>query len=399
MTWIDSRVGLHQGLSAGLIVSLSLLSGCVSEKPASTVQSPPFVFRSLKLEQKTKQGLMDWSLNSPEARYELNRRLVRARQPVGVLYRKGKPSFRVQSDLALVVNDGEQILLEGDVKLQQLNGSKLLIQGDRLRWRPQQGILLIEQRPRATDKDSRISASEAQLLQTTNDLTLRGVVQLERWSKPMDTTNPDTTLRTGRAEWNLDSGLLNAKGPVLAQRRDQEGTVLEQLQGQSVQGNTRVGDLVVMAPVTVRMPRQKGILKAQDTTWNFRTQIVRTELPFEAELDRTRIFGKAFQAELNKTTVLIQGDCRIQQPGESLDATTCRWNWGTEEVLAEGNVLLKRDANEQITRASKLMGRVGEQGRITFTAPGGKVESQVRFPSDQPADPNQSSRKSAPVEF
>ena len=399
MTWIDSRVGLHQGLSAGLIVSLSLLSGCVSEQPASTVQSPPFVFRSLKLEQKTKQGLMDWSLNSPEARYELNRRLVRARQPVGVLYRKGKPSFRVQSDLALVVNDGEQILLEGDVKLQQLNGSKLLIQGDRLRWRPQQGILLIEQRPRATDKDSRISASEAQLLQTTNDLTLRGVVQLERWSKPMDTTNPDTTLRTGRAEWNLDSGLLNAKGPVLAQRRDQEGTVLEQLQGQSVQGNTRVGDLVVMAPVTVRMPRQKGILKAQDTTWNFRTQIVRTELPFEAELDRTRIFGKAFKAVLNKTTVLIQGDCRIQQPGESLDATTCRWNWGTEKVLAEGNVLLKRDANEQITRASKLMGRVGEQGRITFTAPGGKVESQVRFPSDQPADPNQSSRKSAPVEF
>ncbi len=399
MTWNDSSRRLRGGLSGALLVTMSLLTGCESEKPASTVQSPPFVFRSLKLEQKTKQGQMDWSLNSPEARYELNRRLVRARQPVGVLYRKGKPSFRVQSDLALVVNDGEQILLEGDVKLQQLNGSKLLIQGDRLRWRPEQGVLLIEQRPRATDKDSRISASEAQLLQTTNDLTLRGVVQLERWSKQTDASNPDTTLRTGRAEWNLDSGLLNAEGPVLAQRRDQEGTVLEQLQGQSIQGNTRVGDLMVMAPVLVRMPRQKGILKAQDTTWNFRTQIVRTELPFEAELDRTRIFGQAFQAELNNTTVVIQGDCRIQQPGESLDATTCRWNWGTEEVLAEGDVLLKRDANEQLTRASRLVGRVGEKGRITFTAPGGKVESQVRFPSDQPLDQDRRPRKSAPVEF
>ena len=383
----------------GCLVALLLLTGCVSEQPAATVQSPPFVFRSLKLEQKTRKGLMDWSLNSPEARYELNRRLVRAVQPVGVLYRKGKPSFKVQSDLALVVNDGEQILLEGDVKLQQLNGSKLLIQGDRLRWRPQEGVLLIEQRPRAFDQDSRISSRKAQLLQTTNDLTLKGVVQLERWTESSDPSKPDTTLRTGEAQWNLDSGVLNAEGPVLAQRRNLEGTVLQQLQGRSLQGNTRAGDLKVTAPVVVRMPPQKGVLKAQDIMWNFRSQIVRTEQPFEAELDRTRIFGSAFQAELKNTTVLIQDDCRIQQPGESLDARTCTWNWGTEEVLAEGNVVVKRDANDQLTRASKLVGRVGEKGRITFTAPGGRVESQVRFPADRPVDQTPRPRKSAPVEF
>ena len=383
----------------GCLVALLLLTGCVSEQPAATVQSPPFVFRSLKLEQKTRKGLMDWSLNSPEARYELNRRLVRAVQPVGVLYRKGKPSFKVQSDLALVVNDGEQILLEGDVKLQQLNGSELLIQGDRLRWRPQEGVLLIEQRPRAVDQDSRISSSKAQLLQTTNDLTLKGVVQLERWTESSDPSKPDTTLRTGEAQWNLDSGVLNAEGPVLAQRRNLEGTVLQQLQGRSLQGNTRAGDLKVTAPVVVRMPPQKGVLKAQDIMWNFRSQIVRTEQPFEAKLDLTRIFGSAFQAELKNTTVLIQDDCRIQQPGESLDARTCTWNWGTEEVLAEGNVVVKRDANDQLTRASKLVGRVGEKGRITFTAPGGRVESQVRFPADRPVDQTPRQRKSAPVEF
>ena len=383
----------------GCLVALLLLTGCVSEQPAATVQSPPFVFRSLKLEQKTRKGLMDWSLNSPEARYELNRRLVRAVQPVGVLYRKGKPSFKVQSDLALVVNDGEQILLEGDVKLQQLNGSELLIQGDRLRWRPQEGVLLIEQRPRAVDQDSRISSSKAQLLQTTNDLTLKGVVQLERWTESSDPSKPDTTLRTGEAQWNLDSGVLNAEGPVLAQRRNLEGTVLQQLQGRSLQGNTRAGDLKVTAPVVVRMPPQKGVLKAQDIMWNFRSQIVRTEQPFEAKLDLTRIFGSAFQAELKNTTVLIQDDCRIQQPGESLDARTCTWNWGTEEVLAEGNVVVKRDANDQLTRASKLVGRVGEKGRITFTAPGGRVESQVRFPADRLVDQTPRQRKSAPVEF
>ena len=395
MSQMPSRGRLH----GGLLITLILLAGCASERPVSTIQSPPFVFRSLKLEQKNKQGFIDWSLNSPEARYELSRRLVRARQPVGVLYRKGKPSFRVRSDLALVVNDGEQILLEGDVRLQQLNGSRLLIQGDRLRWRPEEGLLLIEQRPRASDQDSRISASEAELQQRTNDLTLKGVVQLERWSDNADPSKPDTTLRSGRARWNLDSGLLSADGPVLAQRRDEEGTVLEQLQGRRLEGNTLAGDLMVMAPVTVRMPRQKGVLRARDTTWNFRTQVVRTELPFEAELERTRIFGNGFMARLKETTVDINGDCRIEQPGESLDAQICRWNWSTEDVLAESSVELRRDDNDQLTRASKLMGKLGKQGRITFSAPGGKVQSQVRFPSDGAADRSPRSRESAPVQF
>ena len=393
------RMRARAALRVAMLAVITGLIGCADEGSGSTSEAPPFVFRSLKLNQKKPDGLMDWSLNSPEARYELSRQLVRARDPIALLYKDGKPSFRVQSDLALVVNDGEQILLEGDVRLQQLNGAKLLIQGDRLRWQPEQGLLLIEQRPRATDGTSRIGASEAQLQQRTNDLTLNGVVELERWNEDADASNPDTTLRTGPAQWNLDTGLLNAQGPVLGQRRDEEGTVLEQLQGQNLRGNTIQGDITVQAPVNVQIPREKGVLRAQDTTWNFREQTIRSEQPFEADLDEAQIAGGRFRADLNDTTVDVISDCRIEQPGEKLTADRCLWNWQSEEVLAEGNVQLLREANDQITRASRLEGRVGEEGLITFTAPGGKVESQVRFRSDE-QDPSSSRRnQSAPVEF
>lgn len=393
------RMRARAALRVAMLAVITGLIGCADEGSGSTSEAPPFVFRSLKLNQKKPDGLMDWSLNSPEARYELSRQLVRARDPIALLYKDGKPSFRVQSDLALVVNDGEQILLEGDVRLQQLNGAKLLIQGDRLRWQPEKGLLLIEQRPRATDGTSRIGASEAQLQQRTNDLTLNGVVELERWNEDADASNPDTTLRTGPAQWNLDTGLLNAQGPVLGQRRDEEGTVLEQLQGQNLRGNTIQGDITVQAPVNVQIPREKGVLRAQDTTWNFREQTIRSEQPFEADLDEAQIAGGRFRADLNDTTVDVISDCRIEQPGEKLTADRCLWNWQSEEVLAEGNVQLLREANDQITRASRLEGRVGEEGLITFTAPGGKVESQVRFRSDE-QDPSSGRRnQSAPVEF
>ena len=99
------------------VILSALVLGCSSStgNRSQTVAPPPFVFRKLELEQKKSSGDVDWKLSSPEARYELSRRLVRAKRPEGVLYSKNKPSFKIRADFAIVINDGEQIMLEGDV--------------------------------------------------------------------------------------------------------------------------------------------------------------------------------------------------------------------------------------------------------------------------------------------
>ena len=92
------------------VIFSALVLGCTSstENRSDTVAPLPFVFRKLELEQKKSGGDVDWKLSSPEARYELSRRLVRAKQPVGVLYSKNKPSFKLRADFAVVVNDGDK---------------------------------------------------------------------------------------------------------------------------------------------------------------------------------------------------------------------------------------------------------------------------------------------------
>ena len=190
-----------------------LVLGCASstENRSKTAAPLPFVFRKLELEQKKSSGDIDWKLSSPEARYELTRRLVRAKRPVGVLYSKNKPSFEIKADFAVVINDGEQIMLEGDVQLQQINGQKILIKGERLRWEPELSRLIMEQQPRAFDDRSRITATLAILQQDTNSLTLSGPVQLDRWQDKLALTiKPDTAVRTGQATWNLENGSLKA---------------------------------------------------------------------------------------------------------------------------------------------------------------------------------------------
>lgn len=369
-----------------------LVLGCASstENRSKTAAPLPFVFRKLELEQKKSSGDIDWKLSSPEARYELTRRLVRAKRPVGVLYSKNKPSFAIKADFAVVINDGEQIMLEGDVQLQQINGQKILIKGERLRWEPELSRLIMEQQPRAFDDRSRITATLAILQQDTNSLTLSGPVQLDRWQGKLAlTVKPDTAVRTGQATWNLENGSLKANGPVLGQRRDQEGVVLEQLEGRELTGNTQKGLITVKSPVIVTMPKNKGLLRAKDTSWNFRKQTLSSNDPFEGLINQTQINGESFLAELNQSTVVIPEGCRIQQPGERLQARQCRWNWETDEVLATGGVRVRRESNNQITEAETLSGSVGDEGSLTFTAPGNKVRSQVTIEEEtNDRDPN-----------
>ena len=379
-----------------------IVVGCSSstDNQSNLVGPPPFVFRKLELEQKKADGELDWKLSSPEARYELLRRLVRAKQPIGILYNNNKPSFQVRADFAVVVNDGEQIMLEGDVQLQQMNGNKILIKGDRLRWIPELSRLVMEQNPKAFDDQSRISATVAILQQDTNQLTLTGPVQLDRWKDKFAFKNqPDTAIRTGQASWNLDSGSLKAAGPVLGQRRDQEGVVLEQLDGQQLIGNTKQGVITVKAPVIVTMPQNKGLLQARDTSWDFRQQTLSSKEPFQGLIRQTQINGESFFVELAENSVRIPAGCRIQQPGEQLQARECSWNWSTDEVMATGGVRLQRDQNKQITEAETLEGTVGEEGSLLFSAPGQKVRSQVVIDQDIKDPTPRPKRSQPPIRF
>ena len=380
----------------------TLVLGCASStgNRSQTVAPPPFVFRKLELEQKKSSGDVDWKLSSPEARYELSRRLVRAKQPVGVLYSKNKPSFKIRANFAIVINDGEQIMLEGDVQIQQVNGQKILIKGERLRWQPQLSRLVMEQQPRAFDDRSRITATVAILQQDTNDLTLSGPVQLDRWQDKLAlNVKPDTAVRTGKAFWNLSNGALKADGPVLGQRRDQEGVVLEQLEGRELIGNTQQGVIKVKSPVIVTMPKNKGLLRAKDTSWNFRKQTLKSNDPFEGLINEIQINGERFSAELDQSTVIIPEGCRIKQPGERLRARKCRWNWETDKVLATGNVRVERDENNQITESQTLNGSVGEKGSLIFSAPGNKVRSQLTIEEKTNSQDQPPQQSQAPVLF
>ena len=361
-------------------VMICTLVACQPSPTSKSTGPAPFVFRSLDLAQKHKNGERNWDLKSPLASYNLSRRLIRARQPSGLLYRSDKPSFAISASHATVINDGELLLLEGDVKLQQLTGQKVLITGNRLHWNPKLSLMVIDEKPQAFDTTSRLQSHRVEFDQKNREISFTGPTQLDRWSDQRNMEKAASTIiHAGNGHWNIDDGDLEAQGPILAEYRAKANETGQHLSAKKLNGNLIEGYIDLLKPVRVEIQDQQGELQASTTRWFFNTERLKSKDPFVGTMKTSSLRGDGFEVNLAETTVVIPRDCSFKQPGESLVARRCFWNWSSNEIEANGDVILKRKANQHLTRSTKMKGRLGKEGRIEFSAPGAKVHSEVKI--------------------
>ena len=372
-------------LTAALVAG-ALLTACTTRRPITVEPTPSFVFRSLDLSQRADNGYRDWDLTSPEARYDLSSRTIRARRPQGILYRDDQPLYRITADLATVLRDGELVVLEGSVQLRQLNERGLTIEGDNLIWTPSQSRMVINQRPKANDGQTEIRSRELAFQQDTELLEFSGPTQLKRVD---DTSDASTVVRGGSGTWQLRSGLMQVPGPVEAQRSDGR-----MLRASGLDGNTREGYLDLQQPVTLVLESDRGRITAGLTRWVFSAKQLQSTQPVQADLQNSKVQGTGFKLDERSGTVIISSDCRVEQKAETLTAHRCAWNWRSERVVADGDVVLQRTKPEQITRASRMEAKISEDGEIRFGQSGARVESTIKL---SPA--TQSKPRRSPVSF
>ncbi len=396
---------------APLAASLGLLlltAACTPRKSLAPEEgSLPFVFRSLNLSQQDPRGRPAWELTSPEARYDLRRRVAQAMKPRGVIYVNGKARYRLAADSGTVVNDGEVILLEGGVRLEQQGAQPTLIRASRVRWIPSRKLMEIDRHPEAFDPYSRIVSERARFLIDRDRLELRGSPQLQRWPRSFDPFRqekrgrPEIVITATKADWQPGTGTLSASGPVRAVRRPQGSSPdrpAQTLTATALEGNTIEQRFTLRAPVQVSDPVDQIRLDSRDLRIDVIEQQVSSDQPFEARRGTTLARGSSLRVRAGEQIVEIPAGCFLEQPGERLQATRCSWNWQSQAIEAQGNVELDRQINPRSVRGQQLQGRLGAQGSVQMISPGGRVVSRILVPkSVRPAQPVQPRPKPQPV--
>ena len=337
----------------------------------------PFVFRDLHLSQKDQQGRPLWKITSPETRYDLSRRIAHTGRLRGTLYRDGEPLYRLIAAHAVVINDGELVQLEGPTRLERLDPKQpAVVTAQRVRWYPNQKRMIIDRSPKAIQGSLELTAPLARLFIDEDRLELRDQAVLRRGGRdPLE-------IKLGAVDWNPTSGDLMATGPVRGRRTLPEGGQ-QRLTAPSLRGNTGSQIVDLQPPVRLQDPTQDLAIQAKTTRLNLLRQSASSAQAFEAQLGKARLKGGNFEIDATRSTVVVTGGCRLTQPGASLAAQRCRWHWKTGDVNASGGVLLRRQNPDQETRAERLQGRIQQDGFVEFSAPGGRVHSQLRLPSPE----------------
>jgi LPS export ABC transporter protein LptC len=371
-----------------LAVLLLPLGACRrSRPPVAADQPPPFVFRSLDLKQQDPSGRPAWQLSSPEARYDLRRRLARADQPRGLIYAKGKPLYRLQAETGTVIGDGQAILLEGKLRVERLSKPEVLIQADRARWLPKQNLLLVDRHPQAYDQQGRLRAQRARFRLDADTLELSGAPRLERWAARFNPFTavpkvpPETTIQVANLSWQPGTGALVAEGPVVGERRvagEPAGHQPQKLLGERLEGNTQRQIFTLLGAVQLEDAARGQRFAGRDLQLDLSSQSGSTHLPFQISQGSLRATGSGLTVQGADAVATITKQCHLEQPGDQLDADRCQWHWRSGAVSAEGSVVLQRAENRQISRGALLKGNLQEEGRFTISSPGGRVISRFQ---------------------
>ena len=373
------------------LLPLLLLAACRGSSPTRRDDIvPPFVFRSLDLKQQSPKGEPAWELTSPEARYDIRRRIAQAINPKGVIYADGKPRYRVQADSGTVVNDGEAILLEGHLRVERVGPQPVLIEAARARWLPRKQLMLIDRRPAAYDRQGRLRAQRARFLFNDDRLELTGQPQLDRWGRPFDPFGalpkevPEIVLQATQISWSPGNGALVATGPLLGHRTPSDrsaGASPQELSAEGLEGNTLTHLFTLKGSVRYTDTAQGDSFVGRDVRFNPATSEASTRSNFQANRGSLQASGAALRVDGKEHWLRIDGDCRVNKPEERLEAERCAWNWQSGAVEAKGAVRLERSSNAQVTRGGSISGQLGKEGTILIRAPGGRVVSQFRLPA------------------
>jgi LPS export ABC transporter protein LptC len=378
-----------------VIGSSCFLSACTSD-PSTQIKnqaSTPFVFRSLDLKQRRPDGVRDWELTSPEARYNTAARTVRARIPKGILYFEDKPSFMISAEHTTVLNDGELVVLEGAVRLKRLGEDPLLIQGDRLIWRPALSTMVINQRPSAINRNSKIISRSLIFQQESGQLLFNGFTKLSQWQNSYSSTiDPQTVITSGNSRWNLNSGIIAAVGPVVVNQMHGR-----RLTAASIQGNTKKNYIDLKAPVQFKLEEDDAVVDAGETRWFFEREQLSSKAPVSASLSKSDVRGVGFVIDIPTNTFTISNSCQVDQTDKNLRAQSCTWNWRDDLFTATGNATLNESNNEQINRAEQMEAGINRDGSIRFSPTRNRVNTQIKLETRNNKDSNQ--KNSSQVKF
>jgi LPS export ABC transporter protein LptC len=342
---------------------------------SSAAQSPDtnLTFNNLTLDQADDRGQTLWKIKAQQATYTPDQKIAKVKNPYGELYEDGKPVYRIQAQQGEVQQDGQRIVLTGEVIATDTENGAVL-RGNELEWHPKQDTLVVRGNVRGAHPKVKMVADEAKVFKRQQRMELSGKVTAI-------TADPEMQLKSDHVVWQMKDQKIISDRPVQIQR----------IQGKQAtdQANANLAE-VNLATKTVNLKQNARVvlldppvvMTSNSLTWNLAKQTLAADEPLTAvhRQQQVTVTANRGRMDLKPKIAYLNGNVHAtaQENQSDLTADNLTWNIPSKRIEAEGNVVYNQTNPPATLKGSKAVGKLNDRTVVVSGGDGsGRVVTEI----------------------
>lgn len=327
-------------------------------------------FENITLEQADESGELVWEVFAESASYNENEEFAAVTNPDGQLFQKGEAIYEISGDRGQVYENGQRIVLRGNVEVVDLR-TEAVLKGEEMEWQPEEQILTVRRNFQVTHPEMRLSAREGRLYDLEQRLELEGRVIARTRQEPT------LVLRSTALTWLMAEERVRSDRPIEV-RRLRNDRVTDIASGQRANVNLATNQVVLQGNAQIAMEDPMSQVNSAELIWNIDREILRSNQRLRLLQPRQQLNITANQGQLNIDTRILnmQGNVEAiaQRNQSTLTSDNLVWNLASQEFRATGNVNYRQPEPQMAVNGPTANGRLQNQ---TIVISGGRVISEI----------------------
>lgn len=363
------------------ILTVTLLSACQSEnKTAKKIQKDTaateiegsLVFNNVTLNQADEKGSPLWQVKAKKATYIKDKKIANIEQPTGDLFQDGKLVLRVSADNGEVHEDGEKILLKGQIVATDTRNGAVL-KGDELEWFPKQDLLWVRNNLKGNHPQLQVTGNEGRYFTRQEQIELQGkVVAIAK--------DPDLQMKTEHLIWQIKEN--KAIGDKrLQMERYKDKIVTDRVESDLSEYNLKTKLAILKKNIQLTSIDPPLLIAGNAAIWDVKNQTVLSNQPVKIihQKEQVTITGNEGRVDLAKRVANLTGGVQgIGTRNQSqLYATQMRWDIPTQNIDASGNVIYKQLNPPLNVTGATARGKLQDQSVVVNSGSGSRVVTEI----------------------
>ncbi len=353
------------------------IGGCqMTTKPQASPTPSPIEAKleldNLSFEQVDKQGKPWWKVRAQHGVYSPDKKRAKVTNLEGDLYQDGRVILHVTAKTGEVEQEGEKVVLRGDVVTKETRNNLILI-GQEVEWQPKVDLLTIRDRVQANQPKFQANANEGKYLSRKQQMDLYG--KITTFSQ-----DPRLAMQTEHLTWFVKDQKVIGDRPTQIQR----------YQGKQITANvvangfsTVIDRKIINLQGKVQLNATKPLIQAngESFSWNLDRELVTADRPLTIVHQQEAVTFNANSGELDlkASTATLTGNARglATRNQAKLRADRLIWEITSQQLVGTGNVVYQQINPLIKFTGTRSIGKLQDQSIVVSSD--GKQQVQTEF--------------------